>query len=433
MTITFSDGTAYEDETNFLLGIPETPPTASITVTPQTQTAQAQGPAPADVSNDWGAVQGAPGMTREGIERSLDEMTNPGRAGSSLRVLPDAVTPEVQDYIDNLPEGTEAYRDEDGTVHIRRKPGAEPLISQAPLSERLMSQTLIPSSGTSDVTNVQAQIESPGMFVAQTDRRPFLEQVFTPPDLGTAMEIATNFLGPRVRIARPNQGPIERSGVNMYQRELRRDPVEGRFNQQPEEFGGRQGVPDHLTQRMNRFPNEQIPFPYTREEWHSMPRSERNDILSTQPPLEEGIPAFLRREPEPKKEFELTPAEQRAEKAREVKAGRRSGPTESIPFQSKEGAAGEITVYPTNSGKNVHVEWIGDPWASAMDDSIARPTGPVLGPNDLGAAEIKRLLKEVQKRFPDAETMTGYRISGARANTGDGPMDAFINLPKRKK
>jgi hypothetical protein len=50
--------------------------------------------------------------------------------------------------------------------------------------------------------------------------------------------------------------------------------------------------------------------------------------------------------------------------------------------------------------------------------------------NSLGPSEIRSLLSEVKRHFPDAEEIGGMRVSGARKATGSGPAGVTMALPK---
>lgn len=67
--------------------------------------------------------------------------------------------------------------------------------------------------------------------------------------------------------------------------------------------------------------------------------------------------------------------------------------------------------------KNVYVQWIGSP-----DESILK------GVNELGPSEIRTLLKEIKKAYPEAELLSGFRISGARGSKGITD-DTVVALP----
>lgn len=88
-------------------------------------------------------------------------------------------------------------------------------------------------------------------------------------------------------------------------------------------------------------------------------------------------------------------------------------------FASKKGD-GELRLGERNNGKDLYVNWIG-----TLDGTKDLP-------NTFGTPQIKDLLCQVAKEFPNAETISGFRVSGARYHTGSGAADVSMKLPKRK-
>lgn len=76
----------------------------------------------------------------------------------------------------------------------------------------------------------------------------------------------------------------------------------------------------------------------------------------------------------------------------------------SFSFMSDDGVVGSLDVRVQRNGKELHVEFIG---------TIGTP-----GPMDVGRTEMKNLFKLLADRFPNAEEITGFRVSGARNATG---------------
>lgn len=85
-------------------------------------------------------------------------------------------------------------------------------------------------------------------------------------------------------------------------------------------------------------------------------------------------------------------------------------------FLSDEGVPGEINIREKADGKEIHVGWIG---------TVGSP-----GPMDVGKSEIRNLLYLLRDRFPKAEEISGFRVSGARNATGK-LSDARMRLPGR--
>lgn len=76
----------------------------------------------------------------------------------------------------------------------------------------------------------------------------------------------------------------------------------------------------------------------------------------------------------------------------------------SFVFKNDEGVTGDLRLTEIKNGKELYVNWIG---AHGRD-----------GPHDLGTSEIRSLLGILKDRFPNAEFMSGFRVSGARYETG---------------
>jgi hypothetical protein len=76
----------------------------------------------------------------------------------------------------------------------------------------------------------------------------------------------------------------------------------------------------------------------------------------------------------------------------------------SFSFMSDDGVVGSLDVRVQKNGKELHVGFIG---------TIGTP-----GPMDVGRTEMKNLFKLLADRFPNAEEITGFRVSGARNATG---------------
>lgn len=95
------------------------------------------------------------------------------------------------------------------------------------------------------------------------------------------------------------------------------------------------------------------------------------------------------------------------------------------------------TVYnPVN--KDVHIEGIYSSLDSPLERGLATESN--YGSHSLGAKDIRSLLTGIRKEFPEAETISGYRVSGAREaagaidktqhTVGDLSANAQMRLPK---
>lgn len=58
--------------------------------------------------------------------------------------------------------------------------------------------------------------------------------------------------------------------------------------------------------------------------------------------------------------------------------------------------------------------------------------GDTNNPVDLGNADLRNLLKQLQDRHPEAKKLSGYRMTGARKAEGSGPEFMTMDLPGRK-
>ena len=83
-------------------------------------------------------------------------------------------------------------------------------------------------------------------------------------------------------------------------------------------------------------------------------------------------------------------------------------------FVDSEGKdVGSIQLTVKNKGRDLHVDMV-DAWAAG-------------GANSIGPTEVRSLLRQIKKEYPDAERLYGYRVSGARGAAGTRD-DAFIAL-----
>lgn len=85
--------------------------------------------------------------------------------------------------------------------------------------------------------------------------------------------------------------------------------------------------------------------------------------------------------------------------------------------------AGDSKVLPLNisereNGKLLYVNWMG---------------GSKYDANTFNKGTVKGLFKALADKYPDAEEIAGFRISGARISTGGGPDTARMRIPDRGK
>jgi GGDEF domain-containing protein len=76
-----------------------------------------------------------------------------------------------------------------------------------------------------------------------------------------------------------------------------------------------------------------------------------------------------------------------------------------------------LRVSETDNGKTLEVNWIGK-------------AGPGAQPNQLGPAAMMRVIRELAQEFPNAETIKGWRVSGARTASGGAAGAGEINLDR---
>lgn len=77
---------------------------------------------------------------------------------------------------------------------------------------------------------------------------------------------------------------------------------------------------------------------------------------------------------------------------------------------------GQLMLTERYEGKDLYVEWVGN--SSAVSPA-----------NALGPRLIRTLAKEIQKQFPNAEFISGHRISGAREKAGTEQSKGMVRFP----
>lgn len=113
-----------------------------------------------------------------------------------------------------------------------------------------------------------------------------------------------------------------------------------------------------------------------------------------------------------------------------VKDEHRSGGRDhEFKFASKDGI-GQLNITEKRNGKELYIDTIGKidkrtgniPW---HDTNSAAHT--------FGTREILQLVKQLAKEFPKAEEIVGFRVSGARVNSGSGESRGSMKIPRRKQ
>lgn len=84
------------------------------------------------------------------------------------------------------------------------------------------------------------------------------------------------------------------------------------------------------------------------------------------------------------------------------------------------GRVGEAEIIESSDGKDLHVNWVGGA------GHIVNTKGE--GDNVFGPKLIRQILEQLKKEFPNAETISGNRVSGAREKTGT---TGTVSIPLR--
>lgn len=83
-------------------------------------------------------------------------------------------------------------------------------------------------------------------------------------------------------------------------------------------------------------------------------------------------------------------------------------PTHTFKFKNAEGKKGELQVSEHEDGRVLYVDWVGkagkEPYST--------------GPNSFGKADMRDMMQQLKKEFPEAEIIGGHRVSGARDKAG---------------
>lgn len=97
---------------------------------------------------------------------------------------------------------------------------------------------------------------------------------------------------------------------------------------------------------------------------------------------------------------------------------------------------GDVSVSYNQNTKDVHINMI-KAGGVATDREHLNQTDPGYRArsanfysNAIGAKDIRELAREIKRIWPEAETISGYRVSGARQATGGGAADAKMKLPE---
>lgn len=213
-------------------------------------------------------------------------------------------------------------------------------------------------------------------------------------------------------------GSLERLGLQTYDRELGRNVNTGEFGRVPAEMSRGRGGPIY-SERMTPERIAEIREEMRMEPPRGWGEIEADDVhrAFTRSGREgEYIEASSR----PTTETAKQTAGQKLSDFKEI--GQSWSGNRRFEFES-EGNVGTIAVSKQDDGKRIHVEWIGR-GANELEGKEVRPWA-------VGTSAIRNLLRKLSEAYPEAETISGFRVSGARSYRGVIG-DSEMKLPKKK-
>jgi len=94
----------------------------------------------------------------------------------------------------------------------------------------------------------------------------------------------------------------------------------------------------------------------------------------------------------------------------------------SFDIRDKEGVPKAVVhISELKGGKELHVEWIGSDFKAS--------SGKWVSPNELGPKAMRDVIRELKREFPDAEFISGHRVSGVRGGEhGKGSANAIVRI-----
>lgn len=255
----------------------------------------------------------------------------------------------------------------------------------------------------------------------------------------TAMEASI----PPTAASTAPRGSLERSGLTVYDRELGRNPDTARFGQVPEDMSRGRGGPEYSSL------NTRIDARNTEGEIQdrAFAAQDRVDNVNRRHPLTERERSLNDLEDD-RQEAALSATDWNNPLGLDFSRGRNVKPTyntedakatqgqtiqdfEKVPEWShhgvqtykfsSEGSTGVIGI--TEHGKDLYVNWIGRP-RSAYDETV---TGKPVEPWSVGTKAVRSLLRNIKEEFPNAETISGFRVSGVRGHQSS-PARATMKL-----
>lgn len=259
----------------------------------------------------------------------------------------------------------------------------------------------------------KAKMEAPAPKPLEGDVIPPYETMLSPQQQARETIESMRRVQERTRQDRSNTRPEEMSDDAFYQYGLTRDPgamtpaQEARWLDVDRRLAERDQL--RLNPDFERF--EQIPF-------EGSPAFDVENLSA--PPKHTGKMAD--RIAEAKKNKEVTFFETPQESAY------------GVHYFANDKGVGELKVNYKPERKTVRVTSIG-----IIEDAAGNKIGSLSqqsyaqGPQTFGAKDTKQILKYIKEKYPEAEWITGYRVSGARDISGGGAAEAKMWIGKGPK
>lgn len=195
-----------------------------------------------------------------------------------------------------------------------------------------------------------------------------------------------NSLQQSERIAQPPtpapRGTLERQGQNTFNREVRRSPSDNTFRTR-----------DEMLNNWERFIS---PGPRAERNIHDRMASDQYEAYLSRGGYntEGGVP----------RGWSHVEGGAFAFGTRDISG--KDSHYGVVPFKTLSGKEGEANYLYNADTKNIYVSWMG---------RSKKPGSPGIEPHEFGADKVKEVLTEIVKKHPDAETISAYRVSGARS------------------
>lgn len=222
-------------------------------------------------------------------------------------------------------------------------------------------------------------------------------------------------------------GSLERQGSNTFNREVRRSPADGTFRSRAEMEGhwdefmtnrntGRRGSAEE-----NRAIDEEAAARDPgRRQWDGSSDTLRRDIHEILGPQTHDESAAI---------LERLRRQWADEPVQATESSYTDGLNRFIsgkmPFATDNGKQGFVGYQYNPKTKDIYVSRIGGKNMFGGSNAIQ--------PQEFGFKQTRQLMRDLANKHPDAETISGFRVSGARKKVGSGPNDARIRIPGRGK